>query len=180
MTDEVLVGTIASAKLSKETDQGWKHWVIVFEDASTQRIMIQPTTDYEPKEGDEIVCNKSEFGNWTLDTNHIPGQEAKTGDGEAKTPTKSRRRTPPRLMNREDYWRNKDKYEKEIRDPKIEWQTYFEHIITIYAEGMKFLEHPPKTVKQLNLYIKDAENKATEIFEERNAKKESEPEEKTT
>ena len=172
-TKQTLRGVVAGATQNDTTNSGWKKWTLTFEDGESHNIIIPPDCSYVPKTGDDLVFFQGAYNSWVLDTRALGG-EPKDGEPAQRRGRSSRGRSggssssSGSKMSRDDYWRGKDEYERNTRDPKIEWQTYFDKVCQVYAAGLPHLTKPPKTVQGLDSLIDDAVAKADSIMALRN------------
>ena len=169
-------GVIASAELQESNNKsGWTNYDIAFEDGNTYRIGFPPDVTYVPQPGDEIGAFKTKFNSWALDcSNYL--NEARSGlipGGASKSSGSGKKGKPSGSANtgsqREDYWQNKERYEQELRDPKIEFQTYFNTVASVYVAAIPQLKTPLTDSSLIDAYIDEIYFKAGEIFARRQA-----------
>jgi hypothetical protein len=169
---EKLTLQVASAEHVSDSKAGWKRYTITTPTGESHNVLLQPDATYEPKEGDNITFFKGSYNSWVLDRDSL-------GEGSAPVNGSPATRTTRGKSARDKYWEGKTSYENEVRDPKIEFQTYFRQVIDLYASAIPTLKKPPETTQDLDAYIDDAYAKAEAIFARRQrafAKKEDDKE----
>lgn len=157
---ETLTLEVSGAEHTSNSKGGWKRYTIVTTDGRSEKVLIQPDVDYEPKTGDKLIFFKGSFDSWVLDRECIGLTYDPPADGGVTKTVRSG-------GTRDKYWEDKATYEVEIRDPKIEFQSYFTHVLGIYAAAIPTLTSPPNTTQDVDAYIDDAYAKAEAIFARR-------------
>lgn len=157
---ETLTLEVSGAEHTSNSKGGWKRYTIVTTDGQSEKVLIQPDVDYEPKSGDKLIFFKGSFDSWVLDRECIGLTYDPPSDG---TVTKTVRSGGGKSA-KDKYWEDKEDYERNQRDPRIEFQSYFTHVLGIYAAAIPQLTSPPKTTQDVDAYIDDAYAKAEAIF----------------
>lgn len=160
---ETLTLEVASAEHTSNSKGGWKRYTVVTADGQSVKVLIQPDVEYEPKSGDKLVFFKGSFDSWVLDRECIGLTYDPPANGTGTPTVKSGGYNSAK----DKYWEEKDKYERTQRDPRIEFQSYFTHVLGIYAAAIPKLTDPPKTTQAVDAYIDDAYAKAEAIFARR-------------
>jgi hypothetical protein len=159
MTQVKKTGVIASLKFISKSKGDWKKYALVFEDGESFEGIVQPDQPKEIAVGDAISFYEGRSGAWTLDKNYngaaTPSRGSSAGNSNAY------------ISPRDKYWEDKDKYEREEKDPRLEWQGIFTNISSIYAAAIPTLAKPPTDTKQLDDYIDDLYSKVDAVLARR-------------
>ena len=148
MSKKQVVGVVASFTLVKASEKsGYETFDVVFEGGEHCKVTVRPEDKGIMEPGVKLTCVKGQFNNWMY---------------EKDLPEEVQKEIP---MNKDEYWLAKDKYTNEVTNPKIEFQRYLDFVGGIYQEAMKSLTKPPKTLKDLDMYIDEAYLKTKQIYE---------------
>lgn len=161
-------GNVASAAKLNTSKSGWANWQIVFDDGNTSKMSFPPDVTYTPAKGDLIGAYEGTYG-WVLDCKTFltedrtallthPGSATQTSSPKTSAPS-------PSKGARDNYWADKEKYEQEIRDPKIEFQTYFKEILGAYVTALPYLKKKPETLAEVDFLVDDALAKAQAVLD---------------
>lgn len=175
---ELLTGRIAALKLARSTEK-WDTYDVAFDDGSSEKVAH--ARDQEPlKVGDTIECTKGQWNWLTKAVSNGNGKTSTTGSPagektterphrqEAGAEKKSYAPVKTTTAQKDDYWLKKAEYEELKRDPKIEFQSYFAQVISLYAAAIPGLA--PASVEEVDGLIDQAFDKARAIYKKVNPK----------
>lgn len=177
---ELLHGKIATLQVAKpptvdeKTGKVTGKWItydIAFTDGSTAKVVH--AVDNQPLEvGDEIECTKGRFGGWVTNKVSWENKEESSPAEKPKSGKESEEKKQPYVRqntnDRENYWAHKADYEEKTRDPKIEFQSYFTQVMSLYSAAVPVLA--PTSVEELDGLIDQAYDKAKAIYKKVNLK----------
>lgn len=153
-TQKFLAGEIGQVNHLSTSDSGWKRFEVTLKDGTS---FVGITQGDEPAIGKEYKFNVTKSG----DAYFIDDPEAKSNyTGGKRTYTKKSGGS-----SRDNYWANKEEYEQQVRDPKIEFQTYFREVMDTYRHAIPHLKEVPDTPKLVDALIKDAYLTAKELYQ---------------
>lgn len=175
VTPEDISGVIAKVELKRVGKTGWPTYSVLLKNGEVYDVTDKPDTGYTPKPGDNITIHFGQFNQWYF----VSGDVKPAARGNGKPPVSESKTTPDPPKNaykteaseRESYWRDKFYYEKDIRDGKIEFQSYFGQVMNLYAAGIPTLEEPPTSLADMDKLIDNAFDKAKAIYLKVNPKK---------
>lgn len=175
MSNERKSGVVKSFNFIETTKKGWKKFDIVNDDGDSFRGLIPKDCNYNLSQGDHVEWFEGQFGGFIIDTQKLPGGDGGSGgsNGGGKSSGSKRSSGGSGSNARENYWEGKYDYEVAIRDPKIEFQKYFEETMRMYAAALPHLENPPTDTDGVDQYIDAAFETAKTLYRRVQAKEES-------
>lgn len=169
-------GTVHSAKHKYTSEKtGWTGWDVRFDDGSKETISIPKDVEYRFSEGDKVSYFKGPYG-WIIDSKKPEGDIGESSNGSTKSSSKTSKKSSKKgsdyqkkqqyWNDRDNYWKAKEEYEVNVRDPKIEFQSYFNIISNVYAAALPTMNKSaqPSKVSDIDDMVDQIYAKAREIF----------------
>lgn len=167
---ELLKGKIAGITMLKANKSNWVDYELSFTDGTTAKIVVPPYRP-TPVKGDTIQCKKGQWNKWELELIEGKGEDEapQRSEPEAEQVKKPYERKP---TEKDNYWKEKSDYEENVRDPKIEFQSYFTKVCEMYiAFGPCLAEdQKPSSIEELDGMIDQAFDKAKALYNKANKK----------
>jgi len=127
-------GTVGTIALFKKGTTGWDTFDVIFTNGEECKITIPPDVN-QPVAGDYFEAPKGKFNQWVLPKGWSDGKNvsstAKISENGTKIVYSAEQKAS--FNGRDDYWKDKARYEEQVRDPKIEFQAYLKVILDFYG-----------------------------------------------